>query len=201
MSDYSNWIDYVVATYDNRNSYTELELLQRYLHIISYEMYGAPSWSPWNGAEERIVIIENMLSYTWCMNNWDFVYARIAEVEERIDNLTPDCQEDEQEIIELCPDGITTKSWRECVNGEWIELSQDCPVPPTCEEGAVEIIEYCPDGTTPKRWTRCTNDEWIEYEQDCEVPPPPPSPSLIKPIAAISLISGASYLAYKLFGR
>jgi len=85
--DYYQWVEYVVETYENLYQYAELELLRRYLIIISYSAYGAPSWSPWHRAKEYIAEIEQVLGYSWCMNDWDKVYARKEEVQLRISEL------------------------------------------------------------------------------------------------------------------
>ena len=85
-----------------------------------------------------------------------------------ITTVTPVCPEGAYEVLEYCPDGITEKRWRDCINNEWIEDSQSCPI---CTEGAHEVLEYCPDGVTEKRWRDCVNNEWVEDSQDCPVPP------------------------------
>jgi len=77
----------VVETHENLYQYTELELLRRYLAIISYSAYGAPSWSPWHTAKDHIAEIEQVLGYSWCMNDWDKVTARKEEVRLRISEL------------------------------------------------------------------------------------------------------------------
>jgi hypothetical protein len=96
------------------------------------------------------------------------------------------CIEGSQEILEVCPDGVTATLWRECIGGEWIYYSAECPdiPPPICDEGEIDVKEYCPDGVTPKQWWVCEDNEWVIYEEDCDVPPPSKMPLILATIAA-----------------
>ena len=80
------------------------------------------------------------------------------------DTEEPECEEGAHEVLEYCPDGVTEKRWRDCINGEWVEDSRVCPCFP---EGAHEVLEYCPDGVTEKRWRDCVSGKWVEGSQAC----------------------------------
>lgn len=77
------------------------------------------------------------------------------------------CCEGVHEVLEYCPDGVTEKRWRDCVDGAWVYDSL------VCCEGVHEVLEYCPDGVTPKRWRDCVGNEWVGDSQTC---PPECSP-------------------------
>ena len=129
--DYHPWIAYVIETHENLYQYTELELLRRYLVIISYSAYGAPSWSPWHTAKDYIAEIEQVLGYSWCMNDWDKVTARKEEVRLRISEL--ECIESggvwDQNTCIICDEGaqrcIEPYTLQECQDNEWVTIEQN----------------------------------------------------------------------------
>jgi len=64
----------------------------------------------------------------------------------------PACREGEVRNVTYCPDGVTRKTWEECVNGKWVQRSQTCPseAPPE-EEIELKVVNVynqpIPEGT------------------------------------------------------
>jgi hypothetical protein len=78
------------------------------------------------------------------------------------------CIETAHEVLEYCPDEVTEKRWRDCIDGKWVTDSRVCP---ECEETAHEVLEYCPGGVTEKRWRNCVSGVWVEDSQVCPCSP------------------------------
>ena len=51
----------------------------------------------------------------------------------------PECNEGAVEILEYCPDGVTWKKRKICVNGKWQEQTQTCPSIPIIDEITFEV--------------------------------------------------------------
>ncbi len=47
------------------------------------------------------------------------------------------CIEGTHEVLEYCPDGVTEKRWRDCINGKWVYDERECP-----EEEEAEIVGF-----------------------------------------------------------
>ncbi len=100
--------------------------------------------------------VENDL-YQCIGYKWEMIEAGSLEC------IAP-CMEGTHETLELCPDGITERRWKDCINGKWVKGSRTCP---ECyPEDKHEVIELCPDGTE-KRWRDCINGKWVENSQVC----------------------------------
>jgi len=77
------------------------------------------------------------------------------------------CEEGAHETLEYCPDG-SEKRWRDCINGQWVYGSRECPTE-ECEEGETKIISYCPPPYDEyiRRYQVCENGIWIDYYNEC----------------------------------
>jgi len=69
----------------------------------------------------------------------------------------PVCTTGTIEILEYCSDGTTWKRKRTCVNGQWVESSQTCPVPPPAKNGygILTIINKSTNDTRSTTVTGC----------------------------------------------
>ena len=134
---------------------------------------------------------------------YDWAIARINELPFLSDEEPPPppppppCTDGTHETLEYCLDGITEKSWRDCINNEWVYNSQECPGEPpgepVCNEGTHETLEYCPDGITEKNWRDCIEGNWVYNSQTCpdeEAAKPPYLLYAILSAAALGLLIG-----------
>jgi len=75
------------------------------------------------------------------------------------------CTEGETRNEAYCPDGVTKKSWEECVSGKWKAKTQTCPE--TCTEGEKRNVVLCPDGEYMRSWEECVSGEWVSKTGIC----------------------------------
>ncbi|GAH03563.1 unnamed protein product, partial [marine sediment metagenome] len=76
-----------------------------------------------------------------------------------------ECTEDEEEVIEWCPDGYTVKRKKICRNGRWVEEDYECAA--CYPDGFEEILEYCEYGYDVKRKRICEDGKWVYYDFTC----------------------------------
>ena len=57
----------------------------------------------------------------------DNEWVTIEQNSESCGYVPPVCPEGTHEVLEYCLDNVTEKRWRDCVNNQWIENSQQCP--------------------------------------------------------------------------
>ncbi len=118
-----------------------------------------------------IWIEESIINAKCAAEPFRFKVDLIDATDKVLDSLIyPECYpEGKQEIVEYCPDEVTPKRWRECINGKWVWKSQTCP---ECyPEGKHETLELCPDGVTEKRQQTCIAGNWIEDYRECPEAP------------------------------
>ena len=77
----------------------------------------------------------------------------------------PICTEGQTRNESYCPDGVTKKSWEECVSGAWVVKIQTCPV--TCTEGTKRNVVLCPDGEFMRSWEECVSGTWVAKTGVC----------------------------------
>ena len=196
---YDNWCAYVAETYENLSSYTELDLLTRYLVIISYDSYGAPAWIPWHMATVYIAEIESVLGYTdGCMNDWDKVAARILDVQTRIDEYNEcGCSEWANDVCVSSTDRkqIRTCDPPNCDLETRIVYDPSCTLPCECgpwENGDCETLDM--------RWQhRICEPSGCDIENQLVPDPacgdvPPDRTWLIGIVAAVGGLAAAYYL-------
>jgi len=114
--------------------------------------------------------------------------------------IPPECEEGEHETLRYCSDEVTEHEWRNCVGGEWVYGSQECPVPScicTGWEDAGCVSE------TERRYVRtcdpsgCEPEVWDENDPSCASPVPPDNKWLIAAGAAVVIGGAAIYLLSK----
>ena len=102
-----------------------------------------------------------------CQNN---EWVSIEENSESCGYVPPVCTEGTHEVLEYCTDGITEKRWRDCVNNQWIENSQECPC--ECSDW---LNAECINETQRRQVRTCTPagceiEEQIIYDGSCATP-------------------------------
>jgi len=121
-----------------------------------------PKWNVWTEGvggpgSEGYDTLEQCKRYIGMTIELGFVYDQCGDVVE--------CTEGETRNETYCPDGVTKKSWEECVSGEWKAKTQTCPV--TCTEGDRRNVVLCPDGEYMRSWEECVNGEWVSKTGIC----------------------------------
>ena len=59
-------------------------------------------------------------------------FLGLLSIKTRAEEPVPECVEGMIEVISYCSDGVTPKTWNECINGVLVEQGQDCPIVEAC---------------------------------------------------------------------